>query len=93
MRPKHAWRSLSLVKLVIEIDGDSHFSVEGRAKDEERTNILEGYGLKVIRFTNDEVLHNMKVLLDTNIWISGLLWGGNPRKIIQLAVEEQIVLS
>ena len=34
----------------------------------------------------------MKVLLDTNIWISGLLWGGNPRRIIQLAVSEQIVL-
>ena len=34
----------------------------------------------------------MRVLLDTNIWISGLLWGGNPRRIIQLAVSEQIVL-
>jgi uncharacterized protein len=33
----------------------------------------------------------MKVLLDTNIWISGLLWGGNPRKIIQLGVTKQIV--
>ncbi len=27
----------------------------------------------------------MKLLLDTNIWISGLLWGGIPRQIIQLA--------
>lgn len=34
----------------------------------------------------------MKVLLDTNIWISGLLWGGNTRKIIQLAMAEQILL-
>ena len=34
----------------------------------------------------------MKVLLDTNIWISGLLWGGNPRQIIQLALSEQIVI-
>jgi putative PIN family toxin of toxin-antitoxin system len=34
----------------------------------------------------------MKVLLDTNIWISGLLWGGNPRRIIQLAVAKQIVI-
>ena len=34
----------------------------------------------------------MKVLLDTNIWISGLLWGGNPRQIIQLAIAERIVL-
>ncbi|MEM8779216.1 MAG: putative toxin-antitoxin system toxin component, PIN family [Cyanobacteria bacterium P01_G01_bin.49] len=34
----------------------------------------------------------MKVLLDTNIWISGLLWGGNPRRVIQLAMSEQINL-
>lgn len=34
----------------------------------------------------------MKVLLDTNIWISGLLWGGNPRRIIKLAMSEQIVI-
>ena len=34
----------------------------------------------------------MKVLLDTNIWISGLLWGGNQRKIIQLAQQKQIFI-
>jgi len=34
----------------------------------------------------------MKVLLDTNIWISGLLWGGNPRRIIQLGVDKKIIL-
>ena len=34
----------------------------------------------------------MKVLLDTNIWISGLLWGGKPRQIIQLAQQKQIFL-
>ncbi len=26
----------------------------------------------------------MKLVLDTNIWISGLLWGGVPREIISL---------
>ena len=34
----------------------------------------------------------MRVLLDTNIWISGLLWGGNPRRIIKLAMSEQITI-
>lgn len=34
----------------------------------------------------------MKVLLDTNIWISGLLWGGNPKKVIQLAALEKITV-
>jgi len=46
------------LKLVIEIDGDSHFTDEGKAYDLERTQVLEGYGLKVLRFTNDQVLNN-----------------------------------
>ncbi|MBO3459224.1 putative toxin-antitoxin system toxin component, PIN family [Aetokthonos hydrillicola Thurmond2011] len=34
----------------------------------------------------------MKILLDTNVWISGLLWGGNPRTIIEFAQKEIITL-
>ncbi|BAY86730.1 hypothetical protein NIES267_62410 [Calothrix parasitica NIES-267] len=48
------------LKLVIEIDGESHFTDEGKAYDQERTERLEGYGLKVIRFTNQEVLNNFE---------------------------------
>ena len=48
------------LKLVIEVDGDSHFTSEGRMRDAERTQILEGYGLTVLRFTNDEVLHQFE---------------------------------
>ena len=43
------------LKLVIEVDGESHFTDEGRDYDWERTQIFEGYGLKVLRFTNNEV--------------------------------------
>ena len=50
------------LKLAIEIDGDSHFSPEAQAKDQARTNILQGYGLSVIRFTNDDVLHNFEAV-------------------------------
>ncbi|MUL37711.1 putative toxin-antitoxin system toxin component, PIN family [Gloeocapsopsis dulcis] len=32
----------------------------------------------------------MKVLLDTNIWVSGLLWGGVPGEILKLAQSQQI---
>jgi very-short-patch-repair endonuclease len=46
------------LKLVIEVDGDSHFTESGLAYDQERTKVLNGYGLKVLRFTNDEVLQN-----------------------------------
>ena len=46
------------LKLVIEIDGDTHFSDEGIEYDQARTRVLERYGLKVMRFTNKEVLEN-----------------------------------
>jgi len=50
--------------LVIEVDGDSHFTEEGQASDIERTQILEAYGLKVLRFTNDEVLNNFEAVCE-----------------------------
>ncbi|ALB41520.1 type II restriction endonuclease [Anabaena sp. WA102] len=46
------------LKLVIEIDGDSHYAENAQKYDQERTEILQGYGLKVIRFNNEDVLHN-----------------------------------
>ena len=46
-------------KLVVEIDGDSHFTEAGKSYDEERTETLEQYRLKVIRFLNDDVLNNL----------------------------------
>ena len=46
------------LKLVIEIDGESHFTEEGIVYDRERTSILEWRGLKIIRFTNKEVMKN-----------------------------------
>jgi len=48
------------LKLVIEIDGDSHFTDQGKAYDFNRTSILEGYGLQVVRFTNEEVLNHFE---------------------------------
>jgi very-short-patch-repair endonuclease len=36
-------------KLVIEVDGESHFTEEGKVYDEERTMILSNYGLKIIQ--------------------------------------------
>jgi very-short-patch-repair endonuclease len=48
------------LKLVIEIDGDYHFTEEQQIYDAERTKILEGYGLQVIRFHNHEVMNNFE---------------------------------
>jgi very-short-patch-repair endonuclease len=45
------------LKLVIEIDGDLHFNEDEISYDLARTQVLEGYGLTVIRFTNSDVMH------------------------------------
>lgn len=47
-------------KLVIEIDGESHFTESGTAYDTERSAILAGLGLRVLRFTNREVMENFE---------------------------------
>jgi very-short-patch-repair endonuclease len=44
---------------VIKVDGEQHFSSEALVADAERTAFLEGLGLKVIRFSNTEVLENL----------------------------------
>lgn len=43
--------------LVVEIDGDSH--ADQANYDENRTAWLEEQGLRVIRFTNDDVMKNL----------------------------------
>ncbi|WP_103669995.1 endonuclease domain-containing protein [Pseudanabaena sp. BC1403] len=48
------------LKLVIEVDGERHYSDEGKDYDQERTQQLEGYGIKVIRFTNHQVLNEFE---------------------------------
>ena len=47
-------------KLIIEIDGSQHYSKKGMQKDEFRTEILRGYDLKVIRFTNRQIITNFR---------------------------------
>ena len=46
-------------KLVVEVDGGIHRKAEQKEYDNMRTIDLEGYGLKVIRFSNEEVLDNV----------------------------------
>jgi len=49
--------------LVTEIDGGQH--AERKDKDEKRTAWLEGRGLRVMRFWNNEVLGNIEGVLMT----------------------------
>jgi len=48
------------LKLVIEVDGESHFTPEAQEYDRKRTEILQGYGLKVVRFTNQQIMNNFE---------------------------------
>jgi very-short-patch-repair endonuclease len=52
------------LKLVIEIDGGYHLKKEQQLLDEERTKNIEFQGLKVIRFTNEEVLAQLPNVID-----------------------------
>ncbi len=54
-------------KLVIEVDGAQHASPQQAAKDAERTAYLESRGIRILRFTNLEVLTETEGVVDT-IW-------------------------
>jgi very-short-patch-repair endonuclease len=49
-------------KLIIEIDGSIHN--EQKDYDKNRENNLEAHGYSIIRFTNDEVINNIDLVLE-----------------------------
>jgi len=46
-------------KLVIEVDGDSHYTDAAQQHDRQRDAYLQQLGLRVLRFTNEEINQNM----------------------------------
>ena len=52
------------LKLVIEVDGDYHLAEEQQLLDNKRMSDIEFQGLKVIRFTNEEVLLKLSGVID-----------------------------
>jgi isoleucyl-tRNA synthetase len=51
-------------KLVVEVDGNVHTVPEVQVSDQQRTEILEGLGYKVLRFTNDQIFHDIEGVLE-----------------------------
>jgi very-short-patch-repair endonuclease len=49
-------------KLAIEIDGAAHLNQKER--DLERTAFLASRGIRVIRFSNDDVIYNLQTVLE-----------------------------
>jgi very-short-patch-repair endonuclease len=51
-------------KLVIEVDGAHHYTTEGLEYDTRRTAYLESCGLKVIRFSNQDVMTGLEGVVE-----------------------------
>jgi very-short-patch-repair endonuclease len=49
-------------RLAIELDGDSHYTDRAQRYDQLRTAALETRGVRVIRFTNTDVLENFEAV-------------------------------
>ena len=52
------------VELVVEVDGSQHFTAGQKAYDQQRTAYLRGQGLRVLRFTNHEVLQETEAVVE-----------------------------
>ncbi|MDY6450626.1 endonuclease domain-containing protein [Acinetobacter faecalis] len=53
------------IKLVIELDGESHFSTEAKAYDQLRDEYFLGLGISTIRFLNQDVMNNLAGVFQT----------------------------
>ena len=54
-------------KLVIEIDGGQHYSNFAKETDTQRDLNLASLGLKVVRYTNSEVLKQIDIVVNDNL--------------------------
>ncbi|TBR41712.1 endonuclease domain-containing protein [Marinomonas agarivorans] len=50
-------------RLVIEVDGDSHFSKAGLSYDSARDEYIKSLDIQVVRFTNLDVMQNIEGVL------------------------------
>jgi very-short-patch-repair endonuclease len=51
-------------KLAIEIDGDIHLEKDYKEKDSDRDQKIERFGIKILRFSNDQIILNNKSVTD-----------------------------
>jgi very-short-patch-repair endonuclease len=51
------------LKLIIEIDGDSHNSADETAYDEGRSDEMQKLGIDTIRFSNDDIQNELSAVL------------------------------
>jgi len=51
------------IKLVVEVDGGIHEIPEHKAYDIGRTDVLNDFGITVIRFTNEQVTNDLETVI------------------------------
>ncbi|MBL4753114.1 MAG: endonuclease domain-containing protein [Flavobacteriales bacterium] len=52
-------------KLCVELDGAHHFTPESQRYDERRSRCLEKFGIRVIRFENEDVFNKLPDVLNS----------------------------
>ena len=70
-------------KLIIEIDGSIHIIPEIIEFDKYKQSLLENRWYRILRFTNEEVLHDMNKVLDKIV--ASFLW--EQRKEYKIGIE------
>jgi len=50
-------------RLAVELDGDDHFTPDGLAYDKKRDIFLQTYGIRVLRFENEDVFNKLPDVL------------------------------
>ena len=65
-------------KLAIELDGESHFLPGAQDRDDQRAKTIEGYGIRVLRFTNTDVYKNMQGVLSSIVEHVEIITSPNP---------------
>jgi very-short-patch-repair endonuclease len=53
------------LKLAIEIDGDVHGYIERIETDNRRANYIHSLGIRILRFTNQEIIESMESVLQS----------------------------
>jgi type I restriction enzyme R subunit len=54
-------------KLVVELDGEIHNQPEQQQRDRQRSEYLQSLGLRVLRFTNQQIFNDLETILQTLI--------------------------
>jgi len=58
------------LKLAVEIDGDSHFIGNAVEDDKRRQAFIEAFGIRFLRFTNQDVYDNLEGVLESIIRVA-----------------------